>query len=161
MSSRHTAYLIKHRENFNRLCGLLVRVPGYRSRDRGFDSRRYQIFWEVVGLEQGPLGLVRITEELLEWKVAAPGLENWDSRPWGSVALTTWHPLSAKLALTSPINGGRLICIVCLRTEATEFLVLVKTLPFFKSKGRGRLGDLGVAERMILKQVLRLCDVRW
>jgi hypothetical protein len=27
-----------------RLCGLVVRVPGYRSRDPGFDSRRYQIF---------------------------------------------------------------------------------------------------------------------
>jgi hypothetical protein len=25
-------------------CGLVVRVPGYRSRSRGFDSRRYQIF---------------------------------------------------------------------------------------------------------------------
>jgi hypothetical protein len=24
----------------------------------GFDSRRYQIFWEVVGLERGPLSLV-------------------------------------------------------------------------------------------------------
>jgi hypothetical protein len=29
----------------NRLCGLVVRVPGYRSRSPGFDSRRYQIFW--------------------------------------------------------------------------------------------------------------------
>jgi hypothetical protein len=25
-----------------------------------------------VGLERGPLSLVRITEELLEWKIAAP-----------------------------------------------------------------------------------------
>jgi hypothetical protein len=42
------------------LCGLVVRVPGYRSRGHGFDSRRYQIFWEVVGLEWGPLSLVRM-----------------------------------------------------------------------------------------------------
>jgi hypothetical protein len=39
------------------LCGLCV---------------HYQIFWEVVGLERGPLSLVRTTEELLESKVAAP-----------------------------------------------------------------------------------------
>jgi hypothetical protein len=38
----------------------------------GFDSRHYQIFWEMVGLERGPLNFVRIIEELLEWKVAAP-----------------------------------------------------------------------------------------
>jgi hypothetical protein len=56
----------------DRLCGLVIRVPGYRSRDPGFDSRRYQIFLEVVGLEGGPLSLVRITDELLELKVAAP-----------------------------------------------------------------------------------------
>jgi hypothetical protein len=31
----------------------------------GFDSRRYQIFWEAVGLERGPLSLVSTTEELL------------------------------------------------------------------------------------------------
>jgi hypothetical protein len=32
---------------------------------------RYQIFWEVVGLEWGPLSLVSTIEELLERKVAA------------------------------------------------------------------------------------------
>jgi hypothetical protein len=30
-----------------------------------YDSQRYQIFWEVVGLEQGPLSLISKTEELL------------------------------------------------------------------------------------------------
>ena len=53
---------------FDRLCGLVVRVSVYRYRDPGFDPRRYQIFWVVVGLERGPLSLVRSIEELLEWK---------------------------------------------------------------------------------------------
>jgi hypothetical protein len=32
----------------------------------GFDSCRYQIFREVVGLERGPLSIVSTIEELLE-----------------------------------------------------------------------------------------------
>jgi hypothetical protein len=48
------------------LCGLVIRVPGYRPRGPGFDSWRYQIFGEVVSLEQGPLSPVRIIEELLD-----------------------------------------------------------------------------------------------
>jgi hypothetical protein len=51
----------------------VFRVLGYRSRGPGFDCRRYQIFWEVVGLERGPFSLVRrIIEEVLERIVAAP-----------------------------------------------------------------------------------------
>jgi hypothetical protein len=80
----------------DRLCGLLVRAPGYRSRDPGYDSRRYQIFWDVVGLELGPLSLVRIIVELLEWKNSGSGQENRINGR-GSVALTTRHPLSAKV----------------------------------------------------------------
>jgi hypothetical protein len=45
------------------LCGLVVKIPGYRSRGPGVDSRRYHIFWEVVGLERGLLSPLRITEE--------------------------------------------------------------------------------------------------
>jgi hypothetical protein len=44
---------------------LLIRGPG-------FDSRHYQIFCVAVGLERGSLSIVRINEELLERKVAAP-----------------------------------------------------------------------------------------
>jgi hypothetical protein len=46
-----------------------------------FDSRRYQIFRDAVGLERGPLSLVSATEELLGQKSSASGLEN---REYGS-----------------------------------------------------------------------------
>jgi hypothetical protein len=84
--------------NLDRLCGLVVRVPGYRSWGLGFDSRRYQIFLRVVGLEWGPLSLVRITEELLEWKSSGSGKENRiNYRGGGSVSLTARHPIYAKV----------------------------------------------------------------
>jgi hypothetical protein len=40
----------------------------------GFDTRCYQIFCEVVGLEQDPLNLVSTIEELLEIKSSDSGL---------------------------------------------------------------------------------------
>jgi hypothetical protein len=49
----------------------VVRIPGYRSRGSGFDSQRYQICWEVVGLERSPLCLVSSGGELFERKVGA------------------------------------------------------------------------------------------
>jgi hypothetical protein len=60
----------------DRLCGLVVRVPDYSTRDSGFDSPRYWIFGEVVGLERGPLSLVIITEEQFEWKSSGSGSRN-------------------------------------------------------------------------------------
>jgi hypothetical protein len=62
----------------DRLCGLVVRVYGYRSRGPGFDFRPYQIFWQVGSLERGPLSLVITTEELLEKISSGSGLENRD-----------------------------------------------------------------------------------
>jgi hypothetical protein len=41
----------------------------------GFDSRSYQITWEVVGLERSPLSLVSTNEELLGRKSSGSGLE--------------------------------------------------------------------------------------
>jgi hypothetical protein len=58
---------------WDRLCGLMVRVPSYRSRNQRFDSRRYHFFGEAVGLERGPLSLVSISEELFEWKISGSG----------------------------------------------------------------------------------------
>jgi hypothetical protein len=56
---------------FDLLCGLVVRVLGYRSGGPGSipgTTRKKN----VVGLERGPLSLVSTTEELLDRKVAAP-----------------------------------------------------------------------------------------
>jgi hypothetical protein len=53
-----------------RLCGLVVRILGYRSGSPGSipgTTRK-----KVVGLERGPLSLVSTTEELLDRKVVAP-----------------------------------------------------------------------------------------
>jgi hypothetical protein len=37
----------------DRLCGIAVRVPGYRSRDPGFDSWLYQILLRSSACETG------------------------------------------------------------------------------------------------------------
>jgi hypothetical protein len=53
------------------LCGLVLKVLGYRSGGPGSvpgTTRKKN----VVGLERGPLSLVSTTEELLDRKVAAP-----------------------------------------------------------------------------------------
>jgi hypothetical protein len=75
-----------------------------------------------VGLELGPLSLVRITEELFQGN-SGSGLEKrklttvGDSLRWPRDAL---YPL--KLALTSPTSGGhKLVGIVRLWIHATQF----------------------------------------
>jgi hypothetical protein len=54
----------------DRLCGLVVRVLGYRFGGPG--STPGTTRKKVVDLERGPLSLVSTTEELLDRKVAAP-----------------------------------------------------------------------------------------
>jgi hypothetical protein len=100
------------------LCGIVVRVPAYRSRGPGFDSRRYQIFWEVMSLERDPLSLVSTTEEQLERNGSGSGLEN---REYGRRNPSRWprgtlHP--QMLALPSLTSGGRSVSIVRFRTKA-------------------------------------------
>jgi hypothetical protein len=62
----------------DRLCGLVVRVLGYRSGGPGSIPGTTRFSGgggkgkQVVGLERGPLSLVSTTEELLDRKVAAP-----------------------------------------------------------------------------------------
>jgi hypothetical protein len=57
------------------LCGLVVRVLWLQTRRPGFDSWRYQMFREVMGLERGPLILMSTIEEQLERKSSGFSLE--------------------------------------------------------------------------------------
>jgi hypothetical protein len=67
-----TASLNKQQKyKIDRLCGLVVRVLGYRSGDPGSIPSTIRKE-KVVGLERGTLSLVSTTEELLDRKVAAP-----------------------------------------------------------------------------------------
>jgi hypothetical protein len=54
-------------------------VVGQRSRLKargpGSIPRSYKIFWEVVGMERGPLSFVSTIEELLGRKISGSGLE--------------------------------------------------------------------------------------
>jgi hypothetical protein len=87
----------------------------------GFDSRRYQIFWEVVGLERGSLSLVSTTEELLGRKIVDSVLE---SRENGRRNQSRWSRgilYPQNLTLTSPITGGLSVGMVRSRTQASEF----------------------------------------
>jgi hypothetical protein len=58
--------------SIDRLCGLVVRVPDYRSRGPGFDSQALQ---KIVCLKRGSSSLVSTTEELLGRKSSGSGLE--------------------------------------------------------------------------------------
>jgi hypothetical protein len=112
------------------LCGLVVRVPACTTRGPGYDSRRYQSFWEVVGLKRGPLSRVSTIEELLGKNSSGSGLENREygrGDPFGWPRNTLYPQ---KLALTSPTSSGRSVGIR-LRTKATEFVCLGQPPPRF------------------------------
>jgi hypothetical protein len=83
----------------------------------GFDSRRYQIFWEAVGLQRGPFSLVSTIEELLGRKSSFSGLEilEYDRRDPPRWPRGTLY--SFKLALTSPTLGGKLRTAVGIRHD--------------------------------------------
>jgi hypothetical protein len=105
----------------DRLCGLVVSSWLQIQRPR-FDFSRYQIFWEVAGLGQGPLNIATTAEELLGRKSSGSGLEN---RDYGHRYPLRWPPgtiYPQKLALTSTTSSARSIGIVRSWTKATELL---------------------------------------
>jgi hypothetical protein len=97
---------------------ILVGVPGYRSRDPGSIHGATRFFWEVVGLERGPLSLVSTTEEILGRKSSGSGLESrkYSSRDPSRCPRSILYP--QKLALTSPTSGGHPVGIVCSLTRS-------------------------------------------
>jgi hypothetical protein len=73
----------------------------------GIYSRDHKIFWEVVGMERGPLSFLSTIEELLERKSSGSDLGNRDYGHRGSAADYAIPLYPRKLALTSPTSGGR------------------------------------------------------
>ena len=121
----------------DRLCGLVVRVSGYRYRGPGFDPRRYQIFWVVVGLERGPLSSWASWGQLrsyLNEKSSGSRSRKQRLTAVGTRCADHVTPLyPQKLALTSPTGGGRSVGIVRVRTKATECTVCTVYSPYWDS----------------------------
>jgi hypothetical protein len=91
----------------DRLCGLVTRGPGNRSRGAGsipVATRFSERWWVWNGVHSTLWVQMRIT-----------GIRRADYA-------TPLYP--QKLALTSPTSGGRSVCMVCSRNEATELLLL-------------------------------------
>jgi hypothetical protein len=89
----------------NRLCGLVVRVPGYRSRGPGFDSRHYKIFWLVLGLERRPFSFMSANEELFGKNISGSSLENREYDRGDTLRWPRDTLYLQKLALTSKTSG--------------------------------------------------------
>jgi hypothetical protein len=116
----------------------------------GFDSRRYQIFWEVVGLERDPLSLVSTIEELLGRKSSGSDLENRDYGRRGASRWPRGNHYPQKLALTSPTSGGRSVDIVRSRIQATECVGREKPRPVVsETTDNTRTADTTASENLL------------
>jgi hypothetical protein len=99
-----------------------------------------------VGLEWGPLSLVSVTEELLEWKSSCSGSRKPRLTAVETRCADTLYP--QKLTLTSPASGGRSVGIVRLRTKATEFSLVPI---YYLSKQRAHVGDDKLEKGQLLR----------
>jgi hypothetical protein len=75
-SEVRTEFIYVMYRKVDRLCGLVVRVLATDPNVPGSIPGAKRFFWEVVGLERGPLVLVSTIEEVLERKNSGSGLEN-------------------------------------------------------------------------------------
>jgi hypothetical protein len=93
----------------DRFCSLVFVVPDYRFRSSEFDSRRYHIASELVGLEGGS---TQSHEDNCgrSWKKQRRlRLENRDYRWQVSVALSRQHLLTVKVCTSFAGHGGILL----------------------------------------------------
>jgi hypothetical protein len=134
--------------------GVVARVPSCRSRRLGFDSRRYHIFWDVVGLERGPPSLVSTTEELLGRKSNGSGLE---SREYGhTVRLTMWQPLSAKVGTNCADKRRLLSQYNSLEDTGHGVCFLVVASPHFPSLLRSQRPSSHVVRTLWIQSTLAI-----
>jgi hypothetical protein len=89
-----------------------------------FDSRCYQILWELVGLERGALSFVNTIEELLEIKSNGSDLENRDNGRRDSSRWQRGTLYPQQLTLTSSTSGDRSVGLLRSRTQALEFTLV-------------------------------------
>jgi hypothetical protein len=87
----------------------------------GFDFRRYQIFWEVLGLERGPLSLLSTTEELFGRNSSGSSLQRREYSHGDPLRWPCDTIYRQKLALTSPTFGDHSVGIVLSLTNTTVF----------------------------------------
>jgi hypothetical protein len=111
------------------------------------------MFWEVVGLERGPLSLVSAVEELLEIKNSGCGLENRDygRRDSSRWQLGTLYP--QQLTLTSSTSGGRSVGILRSRTQAMEFFSFLNNNNNNINNNRVRVVNIATSKNPNIKSV--------
>jgi hypothetical protein len=92
-------------DDIDRLCGLVVRVLGYRSGGPG--SIPGTTKKKVVGLERGPLSLGSTTEELRDRKVAASVQKTENTaagiRHAAPFIRKSWHSLRRQAAVARSV----------------------------------------------------------
>jgi hypothetical protein len=121
----------------DRLCGLVVRVLGYRSGGPGSipGTTRKKNSWSGTGSTQP-----REYNWEATWKKSRGScLENreYGRRDPSRCPCGTLYP--QKLAITSPTSGGRTVGIVRSRTQATELVFLALFISYFLLSAKFRI----------------------